>query len=78
MKKQFNGTATMNFMINDKAYHEIRFRLWENYGKKRIYFESTAIKGYIDCNNDNEIIISKSTYSAAKNTIVEFINTYEF
>lgn len=78
MKKQFNKTVTIKFMTGCKGYHEIIFRLWENYGKKRIYFESTVIKGYIDCDNDNKIIISKCLYSESKNTIVEFINNYEF
>lgn len=78
MKKQFTGNVTMKYYTGERAYHEIRFRLWKNYGKKRIYFESTAIKGYIDCDNDNEIIISKKYIADAKNTIEEFINTYEF
>lgn len=78
MKKQFTGNVTMQYHINERAYHDVEFRMWKNYGKKRIYFESKAIKGYIDCNNNNEIVITKKSYSNAKKVIEDFINTYDF
>lgn len=83
-KKAFSGIATMMWKITENAGFEVIFKLWENYGKKRIYFQSNstrsqvALKGYIDCNNNNEIVISTKRYSGIEQIVTDFMNAYAF
>lgn len=83
-KKQFNGSAEIKHYITDTTYLTVHFNLWENYGKRRIYFQcnttraQTAIKGFIDLNNNNEVVISKQNKCNIHKVVTKFMNTYEF
>lgn len=83
-KKAFTGCAIMKYYFTENAYFEVSFKIWENYGKKRIYFQSNstraqiALKGYIDCDNNNEVVISACRYPNMKNIVNDFINEYAF
>lgn len=84
-KKPFNGEAEIRYHFADTpAYVPVYFRLWENYGKRRIYFDAptgraqTNLKGYIDLDNNNEVVITKQNTRNINKTITEFMNTYEF
>lgn len=81
-KKTFSGRETMMWMLNDHEGFEVSFKLWENYGKKRIYFQSNstraqvALKGYIDCDNHNAIVISTSRFCGIESIVNDFLNAY--
>lgn len=83
MKKAFTGRATIAAELAGER-KDVEFRLWEGYGKKRIYFEAnstraqTAIKGYIDCNNGNEIIYISVRFPKLKEAVNTFMAEYEF
>lgn len=62
-KVQFTGKATVD------GYS---FRLWENYGKRRIYFGNNG--AYIDCDNANSICAKNNdTIKIAKKFIASYI-----
>ena len=81
-KKEFNGSVEMIYNFSENAYLTVSFKLWKNYGKCRIYFESystraqVALKGFIDCDDNNRIIIQKSRYARMQNVVDEFLSTY--
>ena len=43
-KAAFNGFATINYQLSERITVSVQFKMWENYGKRRIYFESTNMK----------------------------------
>lgn len=59
------------------------FKLWENYGKKRIYVADYKGRNlaYIDCKNNNEIVEiedNSKVIAMVCEIVDEFISKYEF
>ena len=81
-KKAFKGSATVSYQVSANVSIDVNFKLWENYGKRRIYFEApttraqSAIKGYIDLSNDNQIIISNQRVCNINKAVDSFMATY--
>lgn len=82
-KKEFTGIAKVERIdhisgTDDAAYYT--FKVWEKNGKKRIYvtdYQRRTI-GYIDCDNENQIITDYSPRGGQYATIVKFMNEYNF
>lgn len=78
-KTTFNGFATINYQLSERIAVSVQFKMWENYGKRRIYFESTnmkAIKGFIDCNCNNEIHIANTRLIGIEKVVDSFMTAY--
>lgn len=81
-KKAFKDSATISYQVSANVSIDVNFKLWENYGKRRIYFDAPttrsqfAIKGYIDLNNGNQIIISNQRVCNINKAIDSFIAAY--
>ena len=76
MKKIFDGCALVEC---DRFYDAIQFKLWENYGKKRIYINRDDGKksyGYIDCNNGYELVV-RDREDDYKVLVAKFFEEYE-
>ena len=86
VKEKFNRYATIAKSAHGTNYDDgstvTNFKLWENYGKKRVYV--TNYKGrtlaYIDCNNNNNIVTvydNETVCTAVTEIIKEFLSKYE-
>lgn len=78
-KAAFNGVATINYQLDEIITVSVQFKKWENYGKHRIYFESTnmrAIKGFIDCDYNNETHIINTRLIGIEKVVDSFIAAY--
>lgn len=78
-KAAFNGFATINYQLSERITVSVQFKMWENYGKRRIYFESTnmkAIKGFIDCDCNNEIHIANTKLIGIEKAVDSFMAAY--
>lgn len=86
VKEKFNRYATIAKSAHGTNYDDgstvTNFKLWENYGKKRVYV--TNYKGrtlaYIDCDNNNNIVTisdNETVCAAVIEIIKEFLNKYE-
>ena len=83
MKKEFTGIAKVERIDNmsgtdEAAYYT--FKVWEKNEKKRIYVTDYKRRtiGYIDCNNENQIVTEYSQRSGQYATIVKFMDEYNF
>lgn len=86
VKEKFNRYATIAKSAHGTNYDDgstvTNFKLWENYGKKRVYV--TNYKGrtlaYIDCDNNNNIVTisdNETVCAAVIEIIKEFLGKYE-
>lgn len=64
---------------NDDESNYLMFKLWEKYGRKRIYVSDykTRTVGYIDCDNNNTIETEFSRGDFVE-TMKYFVTNYEF
>lgn len=64
---------------NDDESNYLTFKLWEKYGRKRIYVSDykTRTVGYIDCDNNNTIETEFSKGDFVE-TMKYFVTNYEF
>ena len=64
---------------NDDESNYLMFKLWEKYGRKRIYVSDykTRTVGYIDCDNNNTIETEFSKGDFVE-TMKYFVTNYEF
>lgn len=67
-KIPFVKEATMEY-----DFHEVSFRLWENYGKRRIYCSYGHGGSYIDLNNGNKIVAG----GKAAECLAQFLRFYQ-
>lgn len=75
-----NGISNVNCGTdNDDESNYLVFRMWEKYGRKRVYannYKNNSV-GYIDCNDGKKIV---SSYSKGElfETMKWFRENYEF
>lgn len=64
----------------DSDSNYLNFRIWEKYGKKRIYVDDYRGRSvaYIDCDNGNKIETEYSEKSEVYETVECFVDCYEF